>query len=674
MDPSPDVLQAGVILCIDDEPALRRLIAAELRDAGYTTLEAANGREGLEMIRAHLPDLILCDVTMPEMNGFELLRQCRLGRSGEEECPFIFLSALSDRADVIEGRRLGADDYLTKPVDMDLMLAMIATRLAQTRRVGARADGLAEANRVLVKEIASRLRIERELRKAKERSEEATRAKTDFLAMMSHEIRTPMTGILGMMRLLLDTRLDPEQRDFAETALYSGEALLTILNDVLDYSKLEVGKLEIEKVPFEPERLIASVVNLMASRAHDKGLRLEQEIHPGVPRVLRGDPNRVRQILLNLIGNAIKFTETGSVKVGLRLEESGNDQVMLVFSVTDTGIGISDGNQDKLFEDFTQADASISRRYGGTGLGLAICRKLVTLMGGAIGVDSSVGAGSHFWFRFPAEACDASGVSRDRESAVEDDLPTLRILLAEDNLVNQKVAAGMLSRRGHKVDIVSDGAAAVAAVGAASYDMVLMDMNMPGMDGLEAARRIRALEDDRANVPIIALTGNALKGDDERCLAVGMDGYVAKPIDPTHLFSELRRCAGKGAASGQGGHDKETIFDPKQLGVLEDVLGVESVAALAGDFLDVSDRLSGELEQARRERSLEGLVAVSHDFKTMAGTFGFSAFQRVAEAVELAAREGRLAEVESLSGRLPHYLKEAKALIVARYPTVHGGS
>ncbi|MBF0095564.1 MAG: response regulator, partial [Alphaproteobacteria bacterium] len=263
------------ILCIDDETALRRIITAELRDSGYDTIEAADGREGLEAIQTHRPDLILCDVGMPGMDGFELLRRYRQRRIDEVERPFIFLSALADRMEVIEGRRLGADDYLAKPVDMDLMLAMVSTRLAQARRVGARANELAETNRALAEELADRLRSERELRAAKERSDEAARLKSDFLAMMSHEIRTPLNGILGMLRFLLETRLDREQKDFAETALYSGEALLTILNDVLDYSKLEAGKLDIETVPFEPARLITSVVGLMASRTRDKGLALD---------------------------------------------------------------------------------------------------------------------------------------------------------------------------------------------------------------------------------------------------------------------------------------------------------------------------------------------------------------------------------------------------------------
>ncbi len=668
------------ILCIDDETALRRIITAELRDSGYDTIEAADGREGLEAIQTHRPDLILCDVGMPGMDGFELLRRYRQRRIDEVERPFIFLSALADRMEVIEGRRLGADDYLAKPVDMDLMLAMVSTRLAQARRVGARANELAETNRALAEELADRLRSERELRAAKERSDEAARLKSDFLAMMSHEIRTPLNGILGMLRFLLETRLDREQKDFAETALYSGEALLTILNDVLDYSKLEAGKLDIETVPFEPARLITSVVGLMASRTRDKGLALDHAVDVRVPKVVLGDPHRLRQILLNLIGNGIKFTERGSVSVALRLEDIEGDDARLEFSVADTGIGIAEADKAKLFEDYSQVDASISRRFGGTGLGLAISRKLVNLMGGEIGVDSAAGQGSRFWFRLPAPVGAGNRALRDDAAEPESDgsPPPLRILLAEDNLVNQKVAAGLLSRHGHTVDIVGDGKAAVAAVAAGSYDVVLMDMIMPGVDGLEAARRIRELGNHKGEVPIIALTGNALKGDDERCLAAGMDGYVSKPIDRARLFSELRRCTGaRGGGGGSFDRDAcgpEPVLDPRQLDELEAALGTGNVAALAGDLISASEALIEELADARHEGRLERLAAAGHDFKSMAGTFGLSALHRLAEAVELASREGRLTEAEALAKRIPDCYREARVRIRARYPEADAAS
>ena len=385
------------------------------------------------------------------------------------------------------------------------------------------------------------------LLEAKEAAEAGARTKAEFLAMMSHEIRTPMNGVLGMLRLGLEGERDPQLRERLEIASSSAEALLTILDDILDFSKLEAGKLTIEAVSYDPRALADGVCRLMRPRADEKQLSLIVDIAADVATWRRGDPTRLRQVLFNLIGNALKFTSSGSVT--LRLE--ARPEQRLRFAVIDTGIGIPPSSRSKLFEDFGQLDASIARQYGGTGLGLAICKRLVELMGGTIDVDSEMGRGSTFWFEIPAPTAAPPAAASAQAPADLAPGHRLRILLAEDNVVNQKVALGYLAAH-HAVTVVGDGAEAVAAVAEGEFDLVLMDMQMPRLDGLEATRRIRALAGDKGRIPVIALTANALTGDDERCLASGMNDYVAKPFDRSQLFAAIHRQASCATSSALG--------------------------------------------------------------------------------------------------------------------------
>ncbi len=383
----------------------------------------------------------------------------------------------------------------------------------------------------------------RALERDRDDAEEAARAKAEFLATMSHEIRTPMHGVLGMLDLLRDSDLQAHQRDWVETAHHSAEALLSILNDILDLSKLEAGRVRIEAIDYSPGRLAQGVSELFASRAAAKGLALAVEIPPDLPAFVRGDPTRVRQILLNLMGNAVKFTDRGCVTLSIERAAAPAGRVGLRFSVADTGIGILDDVQPRLFSGFTQADSSITRRFGGTGLGLAICKRLIELMGGSIGFHSEPGAGSTFWFELHPEPSDGPvavpGIAPPPVSSVFD------VLLAEDNPVNQKVATAILTRRGHRVQVAANGVQAVEMARGGGFDLILMDLHMPAMDGLEATRRIRELPPPVGATPIIAMTANALSGDEERCLAAGMDGYLAKPVGAARLerviFDVLRR-------------------------------------------------------------------------------------------------------------------------------------
>jgi PAS domain S-box-containing protein len=494
------------------------------------------------------------------------------------------------------------------------------------------------------KDITERIANEEALKDSAQRALEASKMKSEFLSTMSHEIRTPMNGIIGMTEILLQTEMNKEQNEFAKIIKHSAESLLTILNDILDFSKMEAGKLDIVNSVFDLPETCSGVSKLLGSGAKQKGLDFNIQIDRSIPVNVEGDPVRIRQIMMNLIGNAIKFTEKGFVKVRVTPISAIEDGFIVRFSVEDSGIGISNDASKKLFTSFMQADSSTSRKFGGTGLGLAICKKLVSLMNGDIGVVSKEGIGSTFWFEIPLKTSNINIQEKEEKrhhEIFDNHFNNINILLAEDNVVNQKIAMIQLEKLGLLVDIAANGQEAIDKALTKPYNLILMDCQMPTKDGYSATRELRSCG---FNKPILAMTANAMQGDREKCIASGMDDYLTKPIDIYELRQMLDKWLFNDNENKNMGAEKYISRNR-----LEEFFGddLEITREFLDIYLESTHNILEEIGISLESNNIEKINQLGHNLKGSSANAGVKLLSDIGNSIEKIGKDQDILSIKS---------------------------
>lgn len=784
----PAELRRHTLLVVDDHPVNVMVLYKALSN-DYRVLKASNGAEALQICRTQRPDLVLLDVMMPDMDGFEVCRQLK-SEPSTRDIPVIFVTAHNDSSNESMGLQLGAVDYIFKPVNIAVVRARVSThlRLAHTSTLLSATleassngilvinltGGISSMNHAFVRmwrlpeslqsetslsavyafmdsqmgpstvfadevepfeqtikptvfiermelellgdryleleatplringnqrgqvlifnEVTERRRAAREMVilneslewRIRERTQElevatelalaASRAKSDFLSNMSHEIRTPMNAVTGLAYLALKTDLNAKQRDYVEKIHLAGQHLMGIVTSILDFSKIEAGKMEIEETGFTVENILDSVESVIGESAKAKGLTLDFALDPKLNRGLFGDPLRIQQVLLNYVGNAIKFTVQGQVHVRASTERDDESGVLIRFEVQDTGIGLSEPQSAQLFQVFHQADASTTRNHGGTGLGLALCKQLAELMGGQVGVHSEKGVGSVFWF-----TCRVRGGSREAVETLSAVQPMpnrhavavlkgARILLVEDNLLNQAVTLGLLEEVEAIATVANHGREALDWLEQAVFDAVLMDVQMPVMDGLQATRLIRQ-NPALVGLPVLAMTANASAEDRSRCQEAGMNDFLTKPVDPEHLFAalaqwiaprqgEVAAVTSEGRPPDEWGAETATpdglllAGDPNiiDLSILARAVGADQhlIRRYSALFVDGTRESVMELQAALDQGDMGLLADLGHRMKSSARMVGALGLARLCETLEGLRREGSLSDANGV--------------------------